>query len=64
MTTRSRHGLRPQWVGVAAIGVERWVSRLTGAANIREVTLFPRDLHRFAPDQPSHPRRTVLKIFR
>jgi len=25
------------------------VARLTGAANIREVTLFPRDLHRLAP---------------
>ena len=32
-----------------AIGLERWVGRLTGAENIREVTLFPRDLTRLAP---------------
>jgi hypothetical protein len=38
-----------QWVGVTAIRVERWVSRLTGAANVRQVTLFPRDPHRSAP---------------
>ena len=31
------------------IGLERWTARLTGAANIREVTLFPRDLHRLSP---------------
>ncbi|GGN29616.1 nondiscriminating aspartyl-tRNA synthetase [Actinoplanes campanulatus] len=32
-----------------AIGLERFVARLTGAANVREVTAFPRDLHRVAP---------------
>ncbi len=32
-----------------AIGLERWTARLTGAANIRSVTLFPRDLHRLTP---------------
>ena len=32
-----------------AIGLERWTARLTGAANVREVTLFPRDLHRLTP---------------
>jgi nondiscriminating aspartyl-tRNA synthetase len=42
-----RHGMPPH--GGFAIGLERWVSRLTGAANIREVTLFPRDLHRLTP---------------
>lgn len=42
-----RHGIPPH--GGFAIGLERWVSRLVGAANIREVTLFPRDLHRLAP---------------
>jgi nondiscriminating aspartyl-tRNA synthetase len=42
-----RHGMPPH--GGFAIGLERWVARLTGAANIREVTLFPRDLHRLAP---------------
>jgi aspartyl/asparaginyl-tRNA synthetase len=41
------HGMPPH--GGFAIGLERWVSRLVGAANIREVTLFPRDLHRLAP---------------
>ena len=35
--------------GGFAIGLERWVARLTGAANVREVTLFPRDLHRLTP---------------
>lgn len=42
-----RHGMPPH--GGFAIGLERWVSRITGAANIREVTLFPRDLHRLTP---------------
>jgi len=42
-----RHGMPPH--GGFAIGLERWIARLTGAANIREVTLFPRDLNRLAP---------------
>ena len=42
-----RHGLPPH--GGFAIGLERWVARITGAANVREVTLFPRDLHRLTP---------------
>ena len=42
-----RYGVPPH--GGFAIGLERWVSRLTGAANVREVTLFPRDLHRLTP---------------
>jgi nondiscriminating aspartyl-tRNA synthetase len=42
-----RHGMPPH--GGFAIGLERWVARLVGAANIREVTLFPRDLQRLAP---------------
>jgi nondiscriminating aspartyl-tRNA synthetase len=33
-----RHGMPPH--GGFAIGLERWVARLTGATNIREVTLF------------------------
>lgn len=41
------HGMPPH--GGFAIGLERWVARLVEAANIREVTLFPRDLHRLAP---------------
>lgn len=41
------HGMPPH--GGFAIGLERWVAQLVGAANIREVTLFPRDLHRLAP---------------
>src|SRR5580700_1952907 len=41
------HGMPPH--GGFAIGLERWTARLTGAANIREVTLFPRDLHRLTP---------------
>jgi nondiscriminating aspartyl-tRNA synthetase len=41
------HGMPPH--GGFAIGLERFVARLTGAANVREVTLFPRDLHRLQP---------------
>jgi len=41
------HGMPPH--GGFAIGLERWTSRLTRAENIREVTLFPRDLHRLTP---------------
>ena len=41
------HGMPPH--GGFAIGLERWVGRLTGAENIREVTLFPRDLNRLTP---------------
>jgi nondiscriminating aspartyl-tRNA synthetase len=42
-----RYGMPPH--GGFAIGLERFVARLTGAANVREVTAFPRDLHRIAP---------------
>jgi nondiscriminating aspartyl-tRNA synthetase len=42
-----RHGMPPH--GGFAIGLERWVARLVEAENIREVTLFPRDLHRLSP---------------
>jgi nondiscriminating aspartyl-tRNA synthetase len=42
-----RYGMPPH--GGFAIGLERFVMRLTEAANIREVTLFPRDLHRLTP---------------
>src|SRR6185295_1668995 len=41
------HGMPPH--GGFAIGLERWAGRLTQAENIREVTLFPRDLHRLTP---------------
>lgn len=41
------HGMPPH--GGFAIGLERWVARLVEASNIREVTLFPRDLHRLTP---------------
>ena len=41
------HGMPPH--GGFAIGLERWVARLTSAENIRGVTLFPRDLNRLAP---------------
>ena len=42
-----RHGVPPH--GGFAIGLERWTARLLEVENVREVTLFPRDLHRLAP---------------
>ncbi len=45
--TTFRHGMPPH--GGFAIGLERWVARLSGAQNIREVTPFPRDLTRLTP---------------
>jgi nondiscriminating aspartyl-tRNA synthetase len=42
-----RHGMPPH--GGFAIGLERWTARLIGASNIREVALFPRDVHRLTP---------------
>jgi nondiscriminating aspartyl-tRNA synthetase len=41
------HGMPPH--GGFAIGLERWTARLTEVANIREVTLFPRDMTRLTP---------------
>jgi len=42
-----RHGMPPH--GGFAIGLERWTSRLVGASNVRQVTLFPRDRSRLIP---------------
>jgi nondiscriminating aspartyl-tRNA synthetase len=42
-----KHGMPPH--GGFAIGLERWVAQLTGAQNVREVTLFPRYLNRLIP---------------
>jgi nondiscriminating aspartyl-tRNA synthetase len=42
-----RHGMPPH--GGFAIGLERFVARLAGLANVREATLFPRDLNRLTP---------------
>ncbi len=41
------HGMPPH--GGFAIGLERWTARLLGVSNIRQTTLFPRDLHRLNP---------------
>lgn len=41
------HGMPPH--GGFAIGLERFVARLLEVDNIRQVTLFPRDLHRLSP---------------
>ena len=41
------HGMPPH--GGFAIGLERWTAQLTGARNVRQVTLFPRDVHRLSP---------------
>jgi nondiscriminating aspartyl-tRNA synthetase len=42
-----RHGMPPH--GGFAIGLERFLARLSGAANVRETTLFPRDRQRLTP---------------
>ena len=42
-----RYGMPPH--GGFALGLERWTAQLTGARNVRETTLFPRDLHRLTP---------------
>ncbi len=42
-----RHGMPPH--GGFAIGLERWIAQLVNAQNIRETTLFPRDLNRLSP---------------
>lgn len=42
-----RYGMPPH--GGFAIGLERFVAQLSGAGNVREVTLFPRDINRLAP---------------
>ncbi len=42
-----RHGMPPH--GGFAIGLERWTAQLLGAANVRAVTLFPRDRQRLTP---------------
>jgi nondiscriminating aspartyl-tRNA synthetase len=42
-----RHGMPPH--GGFALGLERFVARIANIANVRETTLFPRDLHRLAP---------------
>jgi nondiscriminating aspartyl-tRNA synthetase len=42
-----RHGMPPH--GGFAIGLERWTARVTGTADVREATLFPRDRNRLMP---------------
>jgi nondiscriminating aspartyl-tRNA synthetase len=42
-----KHGMPPH--GGFALGLERWVARLVGAANVRETAMFPRDLSRLTP---------------
>jgi nondiscriminating aspartyl-tRNA synthetase len=41
------YGMPPH--GGFALGLERWVAQLVGARNVRETTLFPRDLSRVTP---------------
>ncbi|HUG14921.1 MAG TPA: aspartate--tRNA(Asn) ligase [Thermomicrobiales bacterium] len=42
-----RFGMPPE--GGCAVGLERFVAQLVGAANVREVTAFPRDIYRLTP---------------
>jgi nondiscriminating aspartyl-tRNA synthetase len=42
-----KYGLPPH--GGFALGLERFVAQLVGASNLRETTLFPRDMNRLTP---------------
>lgn len=42
-----KYGMPPH--GGFAIGLERWLARMIEVPNVRETTLFPRDLNRLAP---------------
>jgi nondiscriminating aspartyl-tRNA synthetase len=42
-----KFGMPPH--GGFAIGWERWMARLIEAQNVRETTIFPRDLNRIQP---------------
>ncbi len=42
-----KHWMPPR--GGFALGVERLIARLCGVSNVRETTLFPRDMHRLTP---------------
>jgi nondiscriminating aspartyl-tRNA synthetase len=42
-----QYGMPPH--GGFALGLERWTAQLINARNIRETTLFPRDLNRLSP---------------
>jgi nondiscriminating aspartyl-tRNA synthetase len=42
-----KYGMPPE--GGFAIGSERLMMRLVGAENLRETTLFPRDVNRLGP---------------
>jgi nondiscriminating aspartyl-tRNA synthetase len=42
-----KYGMPPH--GGFALGLQRWVAQLCDARNIRETTLFPRDLNRLSP---------------
>jgi nondiscriminating aspartyl-tRNA synthetase len=42
-----RYGMPPH--GGFAIGLERWMQQIVGASNLRETTLFSRDLKRLLP---------------
>jgi nondiscriminating aspartyl-tRNA synthetase len=42
-----RYGMPPH--GGCAIGLERFVMLMMGLSNLREASLFPRDIHRLAP---------------
>jgi len=42
-----KHGMPPH--GGFALGLERFVAQIAGIANVRETTLFPRDMQRLTP---------------
>jgi nondiscriminating aspartyl-tRNA synthetase len=42
-----KYGMPPH--GGCALGLERWVARIAEVANVRDTTLFPRDMNRLSP---------------
>jgi nondiscriminating aspartyl-tRNA synthetase len=42
-----KYGLPPH--GGAGFGIDRFVEKIIGLSNVKEATLFPRDLNRLAP---------------
>lgn len=56
-----KYGMPPE--GGFAIGLERLTAKMLGVENIREATLFPRDIHRVTPWTRPYPNCESLATF-